>query len=264
MLQENWITVNGLKIRYFESGFKNPRCVLFIHGLGSSSDRWLDIPETLSSNFHTIALDLPGFGKSDKPKTNYTIQFFQEFVQNFMAALGINNGTSLVGHSLGGFIATEIVLNNTDRIDHLVLIDSSGFLNRPTPILEDYLDAAMNPDIKKVRQTFEKMVAVPSRIPDRLVESFIERINFPNAKIAFASTLKNSTNSQISIKKLQKMSVPTLIVWGVHDDVIPLDHLQIFHQNIMNSKIEIIDDAGHAPFAEKPDQILKLLHQFLK
>jgi len=113
-LQEHWANLDVLKIRYLESGKGNKRHILFIHGLGSSSDRWLGIPDALSANFHTISLDLPGFGKSSKPVTmNYTIQNFTENIVDFMNKLGINDGkTSIVGHSLGGFIAAEVAIEN--------------------------------------------------------------------------------------------------------------------------------------------------------
>jgi len=107
MLQENWANLNGLKIRYLESGKDNPRHILFIHGLGSSSDRWGNIPNSLSANFHTISLDLPGFGESDKPLSmDYSIENFRDIVINFMNLLAINDKISIVGHSLGGYIAS--------------------------------------------------------------------------------------------------------------------------------------------------------------
>jgi len=103
-LHENWANLNGLKIRYLESGKGNDRHILFIHGLGSSADRWLGIPSALSANFHTVSLDLPGFGESDKPATmDYTIENFRKTVVDFINELAINDAkTSIVGHSLGG------------------------------------------------------------------------------------------------------------------------------------------------------------------
>jgi len=265
-LQEYWANLDGLKIRYRESGKGNDRHVLFIHGLGSSSDRWLGIPDVLSANFHTIALDLPGFGESDKPATmNYTIQNFRESIVDFMNKLGINDGkTSIVGHSLGGFIAAEVTIENKYLVERLVLIDSSGMLKKPTPLLDEYLQVAMNPTADKVRKVFEQMVADPARIPSKLVDGFISRINLPNAKYAFKSTLQNSANTQIGLRRLELIeNIPTLILWGIKDKVIPINHSELFRESIMNSRIEIIQDAGHAPFAEKPDQVCEILRNFL-
>ena len=259
-------SLNGLKIRYRESGKGNDRHILFIHGLGSSSDRWLGIPDALSANFHTIALDLPGFGESSKPVTmNYTIQNFRENIVDFINKLGINDGkTSIVGHSLGGYIAAEVTIENKNLVERLVLIDSSGMLKKPTPLLEEYLQVAMNPTADKVRKVFEQMVADPARIPSKLVDGFITRINSPNAKYAFKSTLQNSANTQIGLERLELIEdIPTLIIWGTKDKVIPINHSELFKEAIMNSRIEIIQDAGHAPFAEKPDQVCEILRNFL-
>jgi len=265
-LKENWANLNGLKIRYLESGKGNDRHVLFIHGLGSSADRWLGIPDVLSTNFHTIALDLPGFGKSDKPATmEYTIENFRETIVDFINELAINDGkTSIVGHSLGGYIAAEVTIENKNLVEKLVLIDSSGMLKKPTPLLEEYLQVAMNPTPDKVRKVFEQMVANPTRIPSKLVDGFIARINSPNAKYAFKSTLQNSANTQIGHERLKLIEdIPTLILWGIKDRVIPTYHSELFKEAIMNSRIEIIQDAGHAPFAEKPDQVSEILRNFL-
>lgn len=265
MLQEHWANLNGLKIRYLESGKNNDRHILFIHGLGSSADRWGTIPKSLSANFHTISLDLPGFGESDKPiSMDYTINFFRDIVIDFMNLLAINDQTSIVGHSLGGYIASEVIMQNKTTVERLVLIDSSGFLTKSTPLLEKYLSVAMNPTNANVRNIFEQMVSDGTKIPLKLVESFIKRINLPNAKYAFKSTLENSTNTQIKFDNLKLMgSVPTLIIWGVEDRVIPLQHSELFKKSISNSHIEIIQDAGHAPFTEKPEQVSVLIRNFL-
>ena len=265
-MKENWANLNGLKIRYLESGKGNDRHILFIHGLGSSADRWLGIPSALSANFHTVSLDLPGFGESDKPATmDYTIENFRKTVVDFINELAINDAkTSIVGHSLGGYIAAEVAIENKNMVERLVLIDSSGMLKKPTPLLEEYLKVAINPTKDKVRKVFEQMVAAPTRIPTKLVEGFISRINLPNAKYAFKSTLANSANTQIGLGRLKLIeSIPTLILWGSEDKVIPPEHSRLFKENIANSHIEIIPDAGHAPFAEKPDQVCEILRNFL-
>jgi len=264
-LEQRWADLNGLKIRYLESGMRHDRHILFIHGLGSSADRWLGIPDALSANFHTIALDLPGFGESDKPFMDYTIENFRKIIVDFMNSVTINDAkTSIIGHSLGGYIAADVAIENNNQVERLVLIDSSGFLKKPTPLLEEYLKVAMNPTKDKVRKVFEQMVADPKRIPSKLVESFISRINLPNAKYAFKSTLENSANTQIGLQRLGLIdNIPTLILWGIEDKVIPPEHSRLFNDAIKNSHVKIIQDAGHAPFAEKPDQVCEILRNFL-
>jgi pimeloyl-ACP methyl ester carboxylesterase len=265
-LDEQWLDLDGIRVRYLESGVGNTNHVLFIHGLGSASDRWMKIPETLGSNFHSIALDLPGFGESDKPEgIEYSIDHFRRFVVSFLKEVLVSSEKiTIIGHSLGGYIASEIAIQNQDLVNQLVLIDSSGMLKQPTPILKQYLAAAMNPTQENVRKAFEKMVADPSRVPAKLVDGFIRRINMPHAKHAFESTLAYSTSTQIGIERLRQIKdIATLIIWGVADNVIPLEHSGFFKDSINDSQLEIIDDAGHAPFAEKPDQVSEILKNFL-
>lgn len=270
-----------LKIRYLESD-KNDvdkrQHLLFIHGLGSSADRWLDIPDALSLYFHTLAIDLPGFGGSDKPSDMdyYTIEAFSDIVRQFIDEIRIteedrgNNRArtiTLVGHSLGGYIASRTAASdNSNFLDKLVLVDSSGNLEKPTPLLDQYLDAAMNPSKEKVRKVFEQMVANPLLISDVLVQGFIDRIEKPGSKYAFESSLRNSANTQIGIKNLNKIGekgIRTLIIWGMHDKVIPTQHSQIFREAIKDSTVIIIPQTGHAPFTEKPALVCEYLHKFL-
>jgi 2-hydroxy-6-oxonona-2,4-dienedioate hydrolase len=283
-MQERFLNLhhnkNELKVRYLESDndyVKRGKNLLFIHGLGSSAERWLDIPDALSLYFHTVAIDLPGFGGSDKPSDmDYTIDAFSDIIRQFVDKIRIgkedrsDNNTrkiTLVGHSLGGYIASKIAADENDNfVDKLVLVDSSGNLERPTPVLQQYLDAAMNPSKEKVKKVFEQMVANPLLISDVLVQGFIDRISNPNSKYAFESSMRNSANTQIGIKNLNKIGqkgISTLIIWGMHDKVIPTQHSQIFKEAINNSTAIIIPQTGHAPFTEKPALICEYLHKFL-
>lgn len=283
-MQERFLTLrhnkDELKIRYLESDksdVERREYLLFIHGLGSSADRWLDIPDALSLYFHTIAIDLPGFGGSDKPSDmNYTIEAFSYIIRQFMDKIRITKGdqsnnnaskVTLVGHSLGGYIASKIAADeDSNFVDKLVLVDSSGNLDKPTPLLQQYLDAAMNPSEEKVRKVFEQMVANPLLISDILVKGFIDRISSSNSKYAFESSMRNSANTQIGIKNLNKIGekgISALIIWGMHDKVIPTQHSQIFREAIKDSTAIIIPQTGHAPFTEKPALVCEYLHKFL-
>ena len=195
-MQENKVVVNDFEIRYLKSEKRNTskkKNVLFIHGLGSSSDRWLDIPDALSRYYYPIvAVDLIGFGGSDKPVTvDYTIEYFSKFIRDFIDCKQIwrndddrddydddSRKTIIVGHSLGGYIAAKVAIEDQDLIEKLVLIDSSGMLMKPTPLLEQYLNAALNPSFENVKNVFEQMLGNPALLNPWIVDAFIKRINF--------------------------------------------------------------------------------------
>jgi pimeloyl-ACP methyl ester carboxylesterase len=227
-----------------------------------------------------VALDLPGFGLSDKPmELDYTIGKFVEVIVGFMYEVGMvakeadkekisnNNKVSIVGHSLGGYIAAQLAIEHPDLVDKLVLIDASGMLNGPpTPLLQQYLDAAMNPTRENVRAVFEQLAAAPIRISDALVYGFIHRISQPGSKHAFKSAYDNSVYTQIGTERLKQIgdsNIPTLLIWGRQDNLIPLKYFKIFEESIKGSQIVIVEDAGHAPFSEKPAIVTELLRKFL-
>jgi len=262
---------NNIKMRYLESkqGVRiSDRHILFIHGLGSSAERWLDIPDAISMYYHTIAVDLIGFGGSDKPKdVNYTIEQFSEFILEFIEKIGLSGDDrkiTLVGHSLGGYIAVDFAIRNKGLIEKLVLLDSSGFLKGPTPLLEQYLNAAKYPSYDSVRNVFEQMVAQPWKVLPIIINIFITRINSPGAKYPFESAYQNSTTTQIDLSRLKSIEdMPILIIWGKSDNLIPIEYSEPFKQVFKNYRVEMIEDAGHAPFAEKPAIICEILHSFL-
>ena len=262
------LTIKGSNIRYREFGQSSgaSKHLLFLHGLGSSSDRWIDIPEAFSRHYHTVAVDLIGFGGSDSPKLNYTINTFREFILDFMSSIQIDDGmTTIIGHSLGGYIAAEIAIKDRSIVDSLVLIDSSGMLDRPTPLLNDYLDAAISASPEKVKRVFEQLVAQSWRVIPILIDLFINRMNRPGAKHAFESAFFNSTNTQIGLERLKGIQdVHTLIIWGEKDNLIPVRHSKLFEHTITNSSLDLVEDAGHAPFAEKPAIVSEILHEFFR
>lgn len=265
---ERWITVNKIRTRYLEASPSNQKCVLFIHGLGSLAERWLDIPLALSLYYRTIAVDLPGFGMSDKPSPpdmHYTIEEYAQFIQQLIQGLRLADGsTNIVGHSLGGYIAAEVAIRYKRLVDRLVLVDSSGTLGGPTPLLRQYFEVAMNPTRESVRRVFENLVADPVRIPDLLVDAFIYRISLPGSKNAFKLAYENSVNTRIGKERLRQLDgIKTLIIWGKQDKLIPLSYCSEFETTITGSRVEVIEDAGHAPFAEKPALACELIRRFL-
>jgi pimeloyl-ACP methyl ester carboxylesterase len=265
------IKVNGYNILYTESKNAKLKHVLFIHGLGASLLGWRDIPDALSEHFHTISVDLIGFGGSDKPETaDYTIRGFSKFILDFLQAIGIiNEKICIVGHSLGGYIALQFAIENKSLVEKLVLVDPSGKLSGPTPLLSSFLDAANEslPALKydKLKRVFEDMYALSSSLLPMVVGIFLDTIEKPCALYAFKSAFEDSTGKDIGSDELKKIKdIPCLIVWGEYDKLIPIRQYAIkFLNDLSNAKLEVIPDSGHAPFVEKTSLVYERIQRFL-
>ena len=270
----SFVDVKGVRTFYHEYGNAKDEDVIFIHGLGSSSIVWRDIPDALSRHFHTIAVDLVGFGLSEKPKESdyYTIEGFSKFIIDFLETIGsIKEETSkisLIGHSLGGYIAAQVATQLKEKVKRLVLVDSSGLLESPTPLLNDYYAAAMevNPIMRyeKIKRVLEDMYASPSRLLPIAVDLFNYIIEKQGARHAFELTFKNSTTTQIKLEGFKAIQdVQCLVLWGEKDNLIPIRYYDMFRQKLPKAKYEVIPDAGHAPFIEKTALFYEKLSTFL-
>jgi pimeloyl-ACP methyl ester carboxylesterase len=151
---------------------------------------------------------------------------------------------------LGGYIAAEVAIENKNLIEKLVLIDSSGMLKEPTPLLKDYRVAAtdINPLTRheRVKRVLEDLYASPSRLLPVLVDLFNYTIEKPGAKHAFKSAFDNSTSTQLESERL-----------------IPIEYASMFTENLQRAKFEKIEDAGHSPFVEKTALVYEKLRTFL-
>lgn len=265
-----YINVEGINVKYDEFGEGNEKIVLFLHGLGSSSLTWRDIPEALSKYFHTIALDLVGFGLTDKPRENYTIDYFCKFLDKFLSKMGVEctEKLNVIGHSLGGYIALEYSIRNKTRINKLILFNSSGLLGKPTPLLCDYLNAVQTIDpvlrYNNLKNVFENLLADRIRLLPIVVDIFVSIIDMPGAKHAFESAFENSTSTTLDLNTINAIKeIPCLIIWGEKDRLIPVTFAEKFREILENATILIMKDAGHSPFIEKPAIVYQTLLDFL-
>jgi pimeloyl-ACP methyl ester carboxylesterase len=232
---------------------------------------WRDIPDALSEQFHTISVDLIGFGGSEKPTTaDYSIKGFSRFIFDFLQAIDLKDEKiCIVGHSLGGYIALQFATENKDLIEKLVLVDPSGKLDGPTPLLSAYRDAANEaiPILKyeKLKKVFESMYSLSSALLPLVVGIFLDIIEKPGALYAFNYAFDDSTGKAIGSDRLKVIEgVPCLIIWGANDNWIsPKGYAEKFLQDLPNACLEIIPDAGHAPFIEKTAIAYERIRTFL-
>src|ERR671933_1142271 len=136
--------VNGYAIRYLDYGSHDRKPLLLLHGIGASAERWVRVIPTLSKYFRVIVPDIIGFGYSDKPTVEYTMDFFIKFFEDFLENLNINK-LNIIGSSFGGHLATEFAIKHTNRIEKLILAAPAGMMKSSTHHLDQYIMAALYP-----------------------------------------------------------------------------------------------------------------------
>jgi len=252
--------IDGSKIRYLEEGTSKNTLIL-LHGLGASAERWEDVIPLFAKKFRVIVPDLIGFGYSDKPTIDYTTDYFAEFMSKFVEKVGIKE-MNIIGSSLGGQIAAEFIINQNVDVKKLVLVSPSGVMKHSTPALNTYISAALYPNTDSALNAFQVMSG-SKKIDEKIVSGFIERMQLPNAKMAFMSTLLGLSNSKVITEKLQLITIPTLIVWGENDPVIPIEYAQSFISGINDCRFYKMLGCGHTPYAEEPDTFFQIVSDFL-
>ena len=258
--------VDGYGIRYLDYDCLSHKSddykfLILLHGLGASAERWLPIVPTLSKYFRVIVPDIIGFGYSDKPTVEYTMDFFIEFFEEFIENMHIHRPI-VIGSSFGGYLATEFAIRFSNRVEKLVLAAPAGMMRSSTNVLDQYIMAALYPTYENALRAFMDMAYDPSIVTDDTVRDFINRMRLPNAKYAFMSTLLGIRDSPRLLGRLSKIQVPTLLVWGDSDNMIPLQYSKEYNE-IPGSNLVILKDCGHTPFIEKPTIFSQTILKFL-
>ena len=253
--------VNDYAIRYLDNGPRDGRTLVLLHGIGASAERWSRVIPTLSKYFSVITPDIVGFGYSDKPTVEYTMDFFLDFFNGFLDSLNISKA-SMIGSSFGGHLATEFAIRFNRKIDRLVLASPGGIMRTSTPTLDGYIMAALYPTYENAFKAFREMAHDPDAVNEEIVMDFVNRMRLPNAKYAFMSTLLGMRYAPKLQGRLGKIISPTLLVWGDSDRMIPVQYSKEYTE-IPDSEIVVIKNCGHTPYVEKPMTFNKLVLKFL-
>ena len=259
-MQEKFVKIDENKIRYLETGSGQP--LVLVHGLGASAERWEYVIPLFEKRYRVIVPDLIGFGYSDKPMVDYTIEFFSDFLGKFLQEIQIKR-PMLIGSSLGGQVTVEYASNN-DSIKKLILASPSGTTKASTPALDAYIMAALYPNENSAKNAFEMMATPDQEIAPEIITGFVERMKLPNAKMAFMSTLLGLRNAKKITTKLKSITAPTLIIWGALDPVIPIKHADSFVAAIKDCRFFRMDGCGHTPYVDDPESFARVAMEFLE
>jgi len=262
----DFVKVGDVNTHYIRKG--NGKPLLLIHGIFSSAFVWHKNIDDLSRHFDVIAADLKGYGYSDKPADGkYSREDIRQFVLDFMDAIQVGKAV-LAGHSWGGGIATDLALAHPDRVEKLILIDSTGYQLKHNffasllklPGMAKFLMGICNKRI--LEWVLSKGVFFdPSLVTDEEIDGWI-RPYYVKGAVQAALGIRNF--DFVIGKKIKDISCPTLIIWGQDDKCLPVEMAEKFKKDIKNSVLKIIPNSGHNPQEEKPKEVNELIKQFAK
>ena len=255
---DKFVTVYGAKIHYVEAGTGAP--LILVHGLADDVTIWDSVIPALSARFRVVALDQIGFGRSDKPLLNYRISTFVDFLDGFLTELKIERA-SLIGNSLGGWVGAAFALAHSARVDRLVLCDAVGYsalAHAIDPRALTALRLASREDIRYLGAlTFRD-----KRFYQDVDAIFKQRVTAGDS-YTVAQFLDSMARGDDTLdNRLQMINRPTLVIWGRDDKLVPLGFGQQFHQEIANSQLRIIENCGHIPQLECPNEFATAVLQF--
>jgi len=270
-LQERFATLHGVQVRYVRAG-RGPT-VFLLHGFGSSIYTWKGVIPALVRSHEVVALDFPGFGWSDQP-ADLSFDLYPRVVLGLMDRLDVSS-TSLVGNSMGGAVAAVVAAQQPTRVDRLVLIDAAGFdlraADRPALVrllshpLAETVFARL--PIKRfvvtlgLRQVFHD----EKKVTGERTNEYLAAASRPGTLASIRSlALSRQLRPEAMEQLLRRVAAPTLVVWGGEDAWIPVAHADRFVAAIPHARKVIVPHVGHVPEEEKPEEVVRLLLEFLE
>lgn len=271
----HFVEIDGATVHYQEFGDKTAPTLLLIHGYTASTYVWHTVaPLFADADFHVIAVDLLGFGYSEKPAWfEYSIVAQARIVERLMDRLGIGRAI-LIGSSYGGAVASTVALDYGERVEKLVLVDAvindeviknsvlkfatlSGLGEIITPFLLDSKSF--------MRRRMKETLAPQNHhlITEERVDSIRRPLHAADAHHSVLSSARNWNADRIE-EDAYLINHPTLIVWGEDDKIIPLRNGEKLHQEILNSRLVVLKECGHVPQEEKPEQFVEIVTEFCR
>lgn len=277
-ISHHFVEVAGIRTHYLHAGEAGPP-VLLLHGGGTDSAAlsWKLTIEPLAEHFRVFAPDWPGYGDSDRPAIRYTMDFYIRFLGELMTALDIS-AASLAGVSMGGGIAMGFALGSPERVHKLVLVDSYGlqpaapshtlsYVFIRLPWVNELTWAVFKQSRELARLSLQNIFYRPQAVSDELADEVFAELRKPRAGRAFISFQRDEISwrglRSVYMDRLHELNVPTLIIHGEKDGLVPLKYAQEAHQRIRGSRLYVIPECGHWPQREKPEEFNRVLLDFL-
>ncbi|MEW5853179.1 MAG: alpha/beta fold hydrolase [Myxococcota bacterium] len=271
-MEKKFLNVAGETLCYVDEG-KGPPLVL-IHGFIVSHKVWSGLIPRLAQSFRVIAPDLPGHGDSSRPDPStcpYDAPYLADRVAKLLESLGVS-GAGVVGHSMGGKVASYLTARHPDRVSRLLLINSQG-LPHPMPLLGKLvlLPVVGKPLFIKgytraaVKQYFKSDVFTdPRNVSDEMVDEVYRCLNLPGGRVAAYAMLRHTVVPTPEFPDiLRRIKVPVHLVWGELDRIYPLELGRQFQSLLPGATLTVIPGCAHTPPEEQPERTLEEIQRFM-
>jgi len=270
--EDHFIKIGQTEYHYVEYPAQGKN-ILFIHGFASSTYTWEKVAPILNTmGYHAWALDIKGFGWSDKPMdSSYDILTLTEEVYQWLEAMDLDE-VMLVGNSLGGGIATLMALLHPEKVGRLILIDAAAY-DTEYPFIMKMARLPFSEAVARfffcrwvVKQTLCEVYYHKGWITDDQVEAYYSRLLTDNALEAQIAVVKFLEFARVEtyVNRIPEIRSKALIIWGEHDRWIPLSSAYRFESELKDSTLVIIPACGHMPQEEYPDLTGRLIDSFLQ
>ncbi len=273
-----FITVQGLQVHVRDEGPRDdPVPIVLLHGTSTSLHTWQGWAGVLSGKRRVIRFDLPGFGLTGPhPQDDYSMAAFVRAVAGVLDALGVQRAV-VAGNSLGGQIAWEFAHAHPQRVDRLVLVDAAGYAMAPRDIPLGFRIArvaALRPLMHHtlprgmVENSVRNVYGDPSRVTPDLVDLYYDMAQRAGNRRALGLRMDQivveQAQADAAAARIASLKVPTLILWGGQDRLIPPDNAQRFARAIAGSQLVTFDDLGHVPHEEAPARTVAPVVAFVR
>jgi pimeloyl-ACP methyl ester carboxylesterase len=271
-----FLDIHGHRRAYRMAGDGPP--LLLIHGIGDSSDTWLDTIPRLARRYTVIAPDLLGHGRSARPRADYAVAAYACGMRDLLGVLNIDRA-SVIGHSLGGGIAMQFAYQFPERCERLILVGSGGIGPEVHPLLRAAAApgaglglplATCAPARAALRLAAPVLRAAGGVLLGEDLPYVLDRysaLRSRAARRAFLRTLRAGVDARGQVITMLDRSylaagMPALIVWGARDRVIPVRHARIAHEAMPGSRLEIFEGSGHFPHRDAPERFAEIVEDF--
>ncbi|MFN0070592.1 MAG: alpha/beta fold hydrolase [Chloroflexota bacterium] len=262
-VSEQWVDLSHGRTRYLESGSGEP--TIFLHGVGfvQAAHTWRPNLEAIGQKTRAIAIDCLGWGLGDRLDMEYSFAYIVDFVREFQDALGIER-SNIVGHSMGGWLASIFAYESPGRVNKLILVGSGGTRTRTIPSMTEFQPP--NPD--QVRESLKNQLHLTEEWVDALLPECLRVLEVPNALEVYRKILKHMNNQQTrdkygTVRRLPHVKAPTLVVWGDTDEVNALEMGQHTAELVPNSKLVVLKDTGHFAPTQRINEFNNAVLEFL-